>query len=164
VGHPVLLGLGVVWQCGAPGFAAVSCSHCCLTCPAAAGCAHTCTPALFAAVAATTREFWAAHPTAGKLMLPYLAFTGYASALNYSFWQNNPDVSGVVRWPARAGGGAGSQHARLQDGLMVETLGGVAEYCQCVCVCVCVCVRCLLPAAPTGLQESSSRDIKPKRT
>lgn len=26
-------------------------------------------------------------------MLPYLAFLGYANALNYSFWQNNPDVS-----------------------------------------------------------------------
>ena len=45
------------------------------------------------AVAATTAEFWKVNATAGKLMLPYLAFVGYANALNYNFWKNNPDVS-----------------------------------------------------------------------
>lgn len=48
--------------------------------------------ALFAAAAATTVEFWRVNTTAGKLMLPYLAFLGYANALNYNFWKNNPDV------------------------------------------------------------------------
>eukprot|EP00879_Flechtneria_rotunda_P000910 GHRR01001038.1.p1 GENE.GHRR01001038.1~~GHRR01001038.1.p1 ORF type:complete len:192 (+),score=61.10 GHRR01001038.1:156-731(+) len=47
--------------------------------------------ALFGAVAYTTYEFWKVNPTAGQLMLPYLAFVGYANALNYSFWKNNPD-------------------------------------------------------------------------
>lgn len=50
--------------------------------------------ALFAGVVATTVEFWKVDPFAGKLMLPYLAFTGYANALNWWFWKNNPDVSG----------------------------------------------------------------------
>ena len=49
--------------------------------------------ALFAAALATTREFWGVDPTAGKLMLPYVAFLALANALNYNFWKNNPDVS-----------------------------------------------------------------------
>lgn len=67
---------------------------------------HVPCAALFVAATATTVEFWKVDPTAGKLMLPYLAFIGYANALNYYFWKNNPDVSMVsnevvsspVRW------------------------------------------------------------------
>jgi tryptophan-rich sensory protein len=49
--------------------------------------------ALFAAVAYTTIDFWGLQRTAGKMMLPYLIFVGYANALNYNFWVNNQDVS-----------------------------------------------------------------------
>lgn len=49
--------------------------------------------ALFAAVAYTTIDFWGLQQTAGKMMLPYLIFVGYANALNYNFWVNNQDVS-----------------------------------------------------------------------
>jgi hypothetical protein len=49
--------------------------------------------ALFVGAAATTAEFFKVNTTAGQLMLPYLAFVAYANALNYWFWQNNPDVS-----------------------------------------------------------------------
>eukprot|EP00882_Tetradesmus_deserticola_P000377 GHRQ01000415.1.p1 GENE.GHRQ01000415.1~~GHRQ01000415.1.p1 ORF type:complete len:186 (+),score=77.48 GHRQ01000415.1:137-694(+) len=49
--------------------------------------------ALFGAVAYTTVEFWKVNATAGKLMLPYLAFVAYANALNYRFWQDNPEES-----------------------------------------------------------------------
>eukprot|EP00775_Hariotina_reticulata_P012649 gene12649-12777_t len=52
--------------------------------------------ALFAAVAYTTIDFWKVQPTAGKMMLPYLIFVGYANALNYNFWVNNQDVSAEV--------------------------------------------------------------------
>jgi hypothetical protein len=52
--------------------------------------------ALFVGAAATTAEFYRVNPTAGKLMLPYLAFVGYANALNYWFWKHNPDVSRFV--------------------------------------------------------------------
>jgi hypothetical protein len=43
-------------------------------------------------VAYTTVEFWKVNATAGKLMLPYLAFVAYANALNYRFWKDNPEV------------------------------------------------------------------------
>jgi tryptophan-rich sensory protein len=52
--------------------------------------------ALFGAVAYTTAEFWKVHPTAGKLMLPYLGFVAYANALNYCFWKDNPEVCWCV--------------------------------------------------------------------
>lgn len=49
--------------------------------------------ALFAAVTATTVAFYRIDPNAGHLMLPYLAFTGFANALNYRIWLDNPAVS-----------------------------------------------------------------------
>jgi tryptophan-rich sensory protein len=49
--------------------------------------------ALFAAVTATTAAFYRVDPNAGHLMLPYLAFTGFANALNYRIWMDNPGVS-----------------------------------------------------------------------
>ncbi|WIA12801.1 hypothetical protein OEZ86_006130 [Tetradesmus obliquus] len=49
--------------------------------------------ALLGAVAYTTAEFFKVDATAGQLMLPYLAFTTYATALNYRFWKDNPEES-----------------------------------------------------------------------
>jgi benzodiazapine receptor len=47
---------------------------------------------LLALISATIREFWRARPLAGILLLPYLAWVGFASALTWSVWQNNPGV------------------------------------------------------------------------
>lgn len=41
-------------------------------------------------VALTTRAFYRVKPVAGWLMLPYLAWVTFASALTYSMWQGNP--------------------------------------------------------------------------
>lgn len=54
----------------------------------------SCPAALLGAAAFTTYEFWKVNPTAGKMLLPYLAFLGYANALNYSVWKKNPEVRG----------------------------------------------------------------------
>lgn len=48
--------------------------------------------ALLAAVGATTQLFWDAEPAAGKLLLPYLAWTAYATVLNAWIWNKNPKV------------------------------------------------------------------------
>ncbi|KAI8799319.1 TspO/MBR family-domain-containing protein [Cladochytrium replicatum] len=45
--------------------------------------------ALWTAIIATTRAFWKVNPTAGKLMLPYIAWVSYASALNGAIWWLN---------------------------------------------------------------------------
>lgn len=50
-------------------------------------------PALLGAVSYTTYLFWQVNPLAGKLMVPYLAFTGFANALNYSILKRNPQVN-----------------------------------------------------------------------
>ena len=47
---------------------------------------------LLALIAATIRVFWRARPLAGILLLPYLAWVGFASALTWSVWQGNPGV------------------------------------------------------------------------
>lgn len=52
-----------------------------------------CFAALLAAVAATTQVFWDVEPAAGKLLLPYLAWTAYATVLNAWIWNHNPRVS-----------------------------------------------------------------------
>jgi len=44
---------------------------------------------LWFAVLATTIEFWRAVPAAGWLLLPYLIWVGYATALNFSIWRLN---------------------------------------------------------------------------
>ncbi|HVA94771.1 MAG TPA: TspO/MBR family protein [Candidatus Dormibacteraeota bacterium] len=45
---------------------------------------------LWFAILATTIEFWAVVPAAGWLLLPYLIWVGYATALNFSIWKLNP--------------------------------------------------------------------------
>lgn len=47
---------------------------------------------LFALIAATIIAFWRVRPLAGLLLLPYLAWVGFASALTWSVWQGNPGV------------------------------------------------------------------------
>jgi translocator protein len=44
---------------------------------------------LWFAILATMIEFWRAVPAAGWLLLPYLIWVGYATALNFSIWRLN---------------------------------------------------------------------------
>ena len=37
-------------------------------------------------------EFWRLEPLAGMLMIPYLAWVSFASALNWSIWRLNPET------------------------------------------------------------------------
>lgn len=50
--------------------------------------------ALWALVAATLVVFWRLHRPAGLLLLPYLAWVSYATALTWSVWQRNPALLG----------------------------------------------------------------------
>ena len=45
--------------------------------------------ALWVAIAATVIVFYGIRPLAGILLLPYLAWVGYAAALNFAVWQAN---------------------------------------------------------------------------
>lgn len=45
---------------------------------------------LWLAILVTTVLFWRADRIAGLLLLPYLAWTGFAAALNHAFWLLNP--------------------------------------------------------------------------
>jgi benzodiazapine receptor len=45
--------------------------------------------ALIVALAATIRRFWALDAVAGALLVPYLAWVGYATALNGAVWYLN---------------------------------------------------------------------------
>lgn len=38
--------------------------------------------------------FWRVRPLAGALLIPYLLWVSFASALNYTLWQLNPQVLG----------------------------------------------------------------------
>jgi len=40
-------------------------------------------------IAVTTREFWAGSRAAGLLMVPYLAWVGFATVLNAAIWRLN---------------------------------------------------------------------------
>lgn len=43
-------------------------------------------------IVATTVAFWRVRPVAGALLVPYLLWVAYATALTYSVWQRNPGV------------------------------------------------------------------------
>jgi tryptophan-rich sensory protein len=49
---------------------------------------------LWALIVATLIAFWRIRPLAGALLVPYLLWVTFASALNYSVWQLNPQVLG----------------------------------------------------------------------
>jgi benzodiazapine receptor len=47
---------------------------------------------LFALIVAAIGLFWRISRLAALLMLPYLAWVGFASALTWSVWRNNPNL------------------------------------------------------------------------
>ena len=49
---------------------------------------------LWAAIVATLACFWRIRPLAGALLVPYLLWVSFATALNYSVWQLNPQALG----------------------------------------------------------------------
>ena len=49
---------------------------------------------LWVLIIATLVAFWRVRPLAGVLLIPYLLWVSFASALNYSVWQLNPQVLG----------------------------------------------------------------------
>ncbi len=49
---------------------------------------------LWALILATLISFWRIRPLAGALLVPYLLWVSFASALNYAVWQLNPQVLG----------------------------------------------------------------------
>lgn len=49
---------------------------------------------LWGLIVATVIAFWRRRPLAGALLLPYLAWVSYASALTYAIWRLNPEILG----------------------------------------------------------------------
>ena len=49
---------------------------------------------LWILIVATLVSFWRVRPLAGALLIPYLLWVSFASALNYSLWQLNPQFLG----------------------------------------------------------------------
>ncbi len=49
---------------------------------------------LWALIVATLIAFWRIRPLAGAMLVPYLAWVSFASALNYSVWQLNSQILG----------------------------------------------------------------------
>jgi tryptophan-rich sensory protein len=49
---------------------------------------------LWCLIAATTVTFWQVRKLAGALLLPYLAWVTFASALTLSIWRLNPQLLG----------------------------------------------------------------------
>lgn len=49
---------------------------------------------LWVLIVATLISFWRIRPLAGALLVPYLLWVSFATALNYSVWQLNPQVLG----------------------------------------------------------------------
>lgn len=47
---------------------------------------------LLAAIVGTTIAFWRVRPLAGALLLPYIAWTSFATALTWSLWRANPAI------------------------------------------------------------------------
>lgn len=50
--------------------------------------------ALWLLIAATVAAFWRVQALAGALLLPYLAWVGFAAALNLTVWRLNPSALG----------------------------------------------------------------------
>lgn len=51
---------------------------------------------LLVLIASTVLAFWRIKPLAGALLLPYLAWVAFASVLNFTTWQLNPQLLGQV--------------------------------------------------------------------
>lgn len=49
---------------------------------------------LWVLILCTAVAFWRVRPTAGALLIPYLAWVTFASALTYAVWQGNPRLLG----------------------------------------------------------------------
>ncbi len=49
---------------------------------------------LWSLIVATLVAFWRIRPLAGALLVPYLLWVSFASVLNYSVWQLNPQLLG----------------------------------------------------------------------
>ena len=49
---------------------------------------------LWGLIVVTLICFWRVRPLAGVLLIPYLLWVSFASALNYSVWQFNPQLLG----------------------------------------------------------------------
>jgi len=49
---------------------------------------------LWALILGTIVAFWRVRPIAGALLIPYLAWVTFASALTYTVWQRNPTLLG----------------------------------------------------------------------
>ncbi len=49
---------------------------------------------LWVLIVATLIAFWRIRPLAGALLVPYLLWVSFASALNYAVWHLNPQVLG----------------------------------------------------------------------
>lgn len=49
---------------------------------------------LWLLVLVTLCAFWRVRPLAGALLIPYLLWVSFATALNYSVWQLNPQILG----------------------------------------------------------------------
>lgn len=49
---------------------------------------------LWLMIAGTIALFWRVSRLGGALLLPYLAWVSYATALTYAVWQRNPDMLG----------------------------------------------------------------------
>ncbi len=49
---------------------------------------------LWLLIAATVIGFWRVRPLAGALLLPYLCWVSFASALNFAVWHLNPGILG----------------------------------------------------------------------
>src|SRR6185369_1354491 len=47
---------------------------------------------LWTAIASTAASFWRASRTAAVLMIPYLAWVTFASALNFAVWRKNRET------------------------------------------------------------------------
>jgi tryptophan-rich sensory protein len=54
------------------------------------GLAFTDIVVLLALIVATLVSFWRVKPLAGALLLPYLCWVSFATALTWSVWQSNP--------------------------------------------------------------------------